>query len=299
MRTNGMSVVPIRLCGMAVETESISVCTITAGRDEHLRNQINGMQENADGAKLPFGEHIVVFMGQEERPWDETPPLVREVQQEGGIELARARNRAASEARGDVLVFLDVDVIPEPGAIEKLANEAAEHDALVMADPHYLSPEWTPDLDPAADGVPHPAREDVPVGQSERYEMFWSLGFAITRDAFERIGGFDESYVGYGAEDTDFAFAARKAGVPFWQSDARVFHQAHAVVKPPLHHAESIVENANRFAAKWGELPMRGWLDRFAETGIVAINEVTQRVRFLRKPGALEILGATDIRARF
>ncbi|WP_409241961.1 glycosyltransferase family 2 protein, partial [Caballeronia sp. INML3] len=40
--------------------------------------------------------------------------------------------------------------------------------------------------------------------------MFWSLNFACHLNTFEQIGGFDDAYTGYGGEDTDFAFRAKR-----------------------------------------------------------------------------------------
>ena len=42
---------------------------------------------------------------------------------------------------------------------------------------------------------------------------FWSLAFAMRRVHFESVGGFNESFIGYGAEDTDFAFRATCSGL--------------------------------------------------------------------------------------
>lgn len=279
--------------GAGARRDGVSVCTIAAGRDRHLLAQIAGVEAGTP----PPDEHVVVFMGQRTRPWTAPPRLVVDVQQDGGIELARARNAAARQARGGVLVFLDVDVIPAPDTVARLAAEASETGALVMAEPQYLAPGWDRASDPAEHAVPHPARAELRPGPSARYEMFWSLGFAVKAERFADIGGFDEGYAGYGGEDTDFAFTARGAGVPLRFASAPVFHQAHAVVRPPIQHAAAIVANANRFAERWGELPMGGWLDAFRELGLAEIAD--GRARLLRDPTPAEIAERTIADARF
>ena len=75
----------------------------------------------------------------------------------------------------------------------------------------------------------------------------WSLCFAIGRTQFEKIGGFDTHYVGYGAEDTDFAFMARELNIEFYLTCDVIYHQQHSVYRPPLNHLSSIVVNANAF----------------------------------------------------
>lgn len=42
--------------------------------------------------------------------------------------------------------------------------------------------------------------------------LFWSLSFAVTAREFTVIGGFDEDYLGYGAEDTDVGQRLARSG---------------------------------------------------------------------------------------
>ena len=63
------------------------------------------------------------------------------------------------------------------------------------------------DADLAGRAEPHPARprpaaDDGPAADDLR--LFWSLSFAVDAARLGRVGGFDEAYVGYGGEDTDF-----------------------------------------------------------------------------------------------
>ena len=87
--------------------------------------------------------------------------------------------------------------------------------------------------------------------------------------SWKAVGGFDEGYVGYGGEDTDFAQRLGRAGGRLvWVGGARAFHQHHATSSPPVEHVHDIVVNANRFARRWGWWPMEGWLDAFADLGL-------------------------------
>src|SRR5690606_10024244 len=111
----------------------------------------------------------------------------------------------------------------------------------------------------------------------------WSLNFAIERDTWTMLGGFDQAYEGYGGEDTDIAFEARRRAVPAWfVPGAEAFHQHHVVNDPPIDHLQDIVANARRFHQKWGVWPMTGWLASFAENGLIewddhSIRLTTQR----------------------
>jgi hypothetical protein len=115
------------------------------------------------------------------------------------------------------------------------------------------------------------------------------------RPGFERLGGFDEAYVGYGAEDTDLAFRARDAGVPLLFTASTVaFHQHHPIYDPPLQHFSDIVANANRFRQRHGIWPMDGWLQAFAAMGLIAPPPAQGALTVLRPPSAAEIAGAAQ-----
>ncbi|WP_338013662.1 hypothetical protein, partial [Corynebacterium heidelbergense] len=132
----------------------------------------------------------------------------------------------------------------------------------------------------AAARRPHAARPQPGSGECwestpEDYDVFWSLSFALTGRTWvhirDRFGGFDEGFRGYGGEDTDFGFNLRREGIPLlWVGGADAYHQHHPISSPPWEHLSEIVENANRFYAKWGRWPMEGWLSAFERAGAVA-----------------------------
>lgn len=198
------------------------------------------------------------------------------------LPLARARNlgaAAALEQGADVLVFLDVDCVPAPALVDAYADaagSAATRDRLLCGPVTYLEPAPAGgyDLDRlAALDAPHPARPAPAPGEVElggSHDLFWSLSFALTGTLWERIGGFHEGYVGYGGEDTDFAWAARAAGIELaWVGGARAYHQHHPVEDPPVRHLDDILRNGALFRERWGVWPMRGWLDAFVDDRLV------------------------------
>ncbi|MFM6851228.1 MAG: glycosyltransferase family 2 protein [Terrabacter sp.] len=201
----------------------------------------------------------------------------------GRLPLAAARNlgvTSAVQAGASRLVVLDVDCIPSPRLVERYAALAEDDDTgrpLVWAGEVAYLPPAPPgrdyrdlDLDDLAE--PHPARpvlapDEVRVADDLR--LFWSLSFATTAHSWAETGGFDEAYVGYGGEDTDFGQRlARRGGILTWVGGARAYHQHHPTSDPPTQHLHDIVANANRFAERWGWWPMEGWLDAFAGLGL-------------------------------
>ena len=50
----------------------------------------------------------------------------------------------------------------------------------------------------------------------------------MRKATWERLGGMDERFVGYGGEETDLAARLDPAGVPlYWTAGARAYHQHH------------------------------------------------------------------------
>jgi GT2 family glycosyltransferase len=275
----------------------IAVLTLTSGRDAELANLIAGL----DAGEQAPDVLVVVDMGGDAR----IPPTrrfgVEPVALDGGddLPLARARNVAARATRAERLIFLDVDCIPARNMVAGYDAALSEFPGIVMGGVRYLRRGAQPR--PGADAAlraasdPHPVRPQPTTGVSptERYELLWSLSFGVGRAAWARVGGFDPGYRGYGAEDTDFAFAARAAGVPLaWAGGAECFHQHHPQCRPPLDRVDAVVRNALRFRSRWGEWPMGGWLAQLAGIGIVAWESDGERLEVLRRPTAHELARA-------
>lgn len=265
---------------------TVGVVTIAHGRHDHLALQCAGLDRSS---VLP-DVHVVVAMDDPglgaQLPKARFERHVAHVPRRSGkLPLASARNAGAREAvaRGaQSLVFLDVDCVPSRdlvGAYAAAGRATATADDVLCGPVTYLPPPppegyRLDDLDQVDD--PHPARPAPPPGSIRRtrhrdgYDLFWSLSFALSASTWHRLAGFDERYVGYGGEDTDFARRVEAAGVALaWIGSARAHHQHHPVSSPPVEHVDDIVRNAALFHASWGWWPMRGWLDAFEELGLV------------------------------
>lgn len=253
-------------------TAVVSVCS--APRAAHLRHQLEALA----GADL---QRIVVWVGDDAPAELDAETILRVPPGAEGLRLAAGRNagaRAAMEAGATLIVFLDADCVPGPDLIARYHEASAQEPEAVLCGPvTYLLPGVDVD-DPralAAATAPHASRPN-PTGArlqhatAEEYALFWSLSFALTAATWSRAGGFDEGFEGYGGEDTDFGFSLREAGIPLiWVGGAHAYHQHHPTSSPPWQHIDDILRNGSRFAARWGEWPMTGWLEAFAAAGAV------------------------------
>jgi GT2 family glycosyltransferase len=138
---------------------------------------------------------------------------------------ARGRNRALAEAQGDVILFLDDDVLPLPGLVDRhLAAHRADLDAVVIG----------PMLPPTDRELPAWLRWEAATLQKQYdaiargdYEptprQFYTANASVRRTHALAIGGFDETFKR--AEDVEFAYRLADRGLHFrFLPEAAVIH---------------------------------------------------------------------------
>ncbi|MGP5501606.1 glycosyltransferase family 2 protein [Psychrobacter faecalis] len=324
-----MTVKPITNPNEVSEHVPLTVITTCYGRNRHLYNMLSSLanssvqpdeviivNDDADPKRLADFALNIVKIPTSAGLADSEDHQTLEKSDKTEFDIGHNRNIGAAHATHETLIFLDVDCIVAPSFIEQLSTKLSQYpNALLMGQPRYLtrplSNEESLDLTSGALtnnylnhlSVYNPYRDNFDAKQSisteaaptaikktDDYGAFWSLCFAIKRQQFEQIGGFDTQYTGYGAEDTDFAFTARQLDINFYLTADLVYHQQHAVYRPPLNHLESIIVNANRFYQKWQCWPMGGWLEQFCKMGLIDwTHEQSNSITLLRQPSSKEI----------
>ncbi|WP_299256901.1 galactosyltransferase-related protein [uncultured Kushneria sp.] len=277
----------------------LSVLTLVRHRREHLVNLMRSLEMQQQRP-----DELVIAWMQPTRECDlpENSFPVHHVMVEGdALPLARARNAAVEAASFEALVFLDVDCIASPELIARYHEALQTRPALYIGEVHYLPADAVRyhdrgdmDIDRLSEqGERHPARPALSsreVRPEPDHGQLWGLSFALMRADHWRAGGMDEAYVGYGGEETDYAWRLAAAGIPlYWLGGALAWHQHHPLHAPPYPYLEAIVANARRFHARWGRWCMDYWLGQFRDVGVIDWSPEADDIRVVRTPTDQEI----------
>ncbi len=199
------------------------------------------------------------------RPMSQSLPFkmryVRQVHR--GFRAARVRNNAANLSSGDLLIFLDQDIVGTSGFIETFANHAVPGEFHV-AFPIRLSKEQS---EAVTDEILKSGNFTSLITKMQRFkaakqyhkEKFYvwlhsvhlrrfgaklrSGLFSIYREDYFKVNGFDEMYRGWGNEDDDLGRRLHVAGIqgsnPFLKEYAlHLYHEPNqrGTERPNLHY---------------------------------------------------------------
>ncbi len=186
----------------------LNLSVIIPVRDGGLafRKCLQGIRE----AFAPSSEIIVVADGDTDGSWQVAKSYGAKVLR---IPIpqgpARARNLGAREAQGDILLFLDADVVIHPDAVRQV--EAAFHN-----DPQLTALFGSYDDQPGESNFfsqyKNLFHHYVHQISQEEASTFWSGCGAIRRKVFLELGGFDESYRKPCIEDIELGYRMKRAG---------------------------------------------------------------------------------------
>ncbi len=216
---------------------SQTVAPALSGIVVHWRNERELAELFAAWPRDSRFELIVVDNGST-APFPELPAGARRLEPQGNLGFAGGVNAGLAASRGEIVLLLNPDARPEPGALEALlAGFAARPDAAGLA-PRLLGDDGTPQFRWQLRALPNPWRlllqafflpgkagpEAEPAAETA-VEQPAACALALRRDGLVAAGGMDPSYFPAWFEDVDLAarLRARGAILLYWPA-ARFRH---------------------------------------------------------------------------
>jgi GT2 family glycosyltransferase len=160
----------------------------------------------------------------------------RLIRPQRNLGFAGGANAGAAEARGEVLLILNPDAVPQEGALDRLLEGFAAHPEAAGLAPRLVGPDGESQSGWQLRRLPSPWQlllQTLPFagtleGGSEPaagtpVEQPAAAALALRREAFEAVGGFDPGFHPAWFEDVDFARRLKQAGLPLLYWPAAVF----------------------------------------------------------------------------
>jgi glycosyltransferase involved in cell wall biosynthesis len=155
-------------------------------------------------------EVIIVADGESDGSWRQAEAAgyaVVRLPTSGGP--AQARNAGAACAAGEILYFIDADVVAHPDAIAKVRQTFEDEPDLSAVIGSYDDEPASPQLLAQYKNLQHHFVHQT--GGEEAF-TFWAGCGAIRRDVFESLHGFDASYREPSIEDIELGYRLKAAG---------------------------------------------------------------------------------------
>ncbi len=238
-------------------TPKISVIVCTYNGEKTIRQCLQSLK------KLNYPDYEILVV--DDGSGDATPQIVREfsevnyvLQEHRG--LSAARNRGASESSGEILAFTDDDCEPDEDWLLYLAHG-------FLRDGYDAA--GGPNIPPAARNLVQACVTAAPGSPSHVLltdrvaEHLPGCNLAVTREAFDRVGGFAEEYRRAG-DDVDFCWRLEEQGAQIgYLPGAFVWHFRRDTVwnylKQQIGYGKAEALLIGRHAQRFGRLGGARW----------------------------------------
>lgn len=162
-------------------------------------------------------------------------PITHVWQEDLGFRAAKIRNKAAAKSQGDYLVFMDGDCVPMPTFVAR-HRQLAERGWFVAGNRVLLSEDYTDEV--ISEHRPiylmtqkalriarrqgainrYTPTLSLPLGpirkwQNRSWEGVKTCNLGLWRSDFVAVNGFDETYEGWGYEDSDLVIRLLRSGI--------------------------------------------------------------------------------------
>jgi glycosyltransferase involved in cell wall biosynthesis len=135
---------------------------------------------------------------------------------------AASRNDGIKAASNQIIIFLDDDLVTEPGIIFHHTKHHYGKKCAVIGDIRYqetFSTRWISRY-LSTRGV-----HKIKPGKKIPFKCFWTSNASVKKEQLLAVSLFDERFRGAGGEDTDIAYRLERLGVEFvYEKDAVCYH---------------------------------------------------------------------------
>jgi GT2 family glycosyltransferase len=229
-------------------------------------------------ASRPKTDHEVIVV--DDGSTDETTRVVAEygdaVRISGQLENAgfsAACNAGAEAALGRLLVFLNNDTRPRPGWLDALVAHSVTHPEAAAIGAKLLYPDGTVQHGGVVfcqDGYPRHLYAGFPsdhpaVNRTRRLQAVTAACMLVRRDAFDRVGGFDEAYRN-GFEDVDLCLRLGESGAEIHYCPASVVEHLESVSDDRFLHDR---DNVRRYTNRWGPRVKPDDVEQYLADGLI------------------------------
>jgi GT2 family glycosyltransferase len=165
---------------------------------------------------------------------------------------AAARNLGIQEATGEIILFMDDDIIPDCNLLREHLRWHDRHPDLAVVVLGYVT--WSPEVRPTPfmewfglDGPLFAYRQFS--GKTELdFRAFYTCNLSLKRGFLRQSGSFDEDFHGYGFEDTELAYRLQKNGLRLLYNPAAVgYHYKHVTFAEACRRAELVADSLRVF----------------------------------------------------
>ena len=155
--------------------------------------------------------------------------LLRNEQNQG---RARTRNTALRVASGEIVVFLDSDMIVGTNFLRAHAQRHQTHaEAVFVGNVRFASEIPNTSLTRYIEGRGvHRVDEDKPIP----FNCFVTGNSSVRRSTLLRVGFFDEDLTAYGGEDLELGYRLHLAGIPLYYAPEALSYHYHLRSLEPL-----------------------------------------------------------------
>lgn len=154
-------------------------------------------------------------------------PEIKIVKHEKNLGFAAACNSGVKAAKGEIVVLLNLDVVPEKDALKNILPDFEDDKVFAVS---FNEPDWSwAKISWKKGTVEHEPGPKI----KKTHISAWASGgsAAFRKSIWGKLGGFDEIYKPFYWEDIDLSYRAWKRGyLVLWEPKAIVHHKHEAII---------------------------------------------------------------------